>query len=419
MDEGGRILLSLTNGKDFKIANTFRIAAEIRRLVGEVEAARPDAKGNLVITTKNQQQTEILLQQDRFLDQEAYFDCPQHLNTVEAYVYAPVLTEVPDEEIIAELRDQGVVGIFRLRQRNGRKNPGMRLHILGKTIPTHIRAGFQDIPLRPWRRSPLLCRRCASHGHTQKNCRADTLRCLRCADPHATDDCGAAKNLCPHCGGGHPGWDRRCEVLKSLFNNQETPAWREPTPKTDASTQTGTSTRDVAITARPHTSAAATGPGPATTKTTAVQTNNIPVFTGPAVIVEEDAEAEEHSSSASEKNDSDRRWDVRTRAQRDAELPPAARTRSSYKDREQTTATAGLLVHTHSQEPERRRKRSSEARAKPHQDAASDRDTTSAKRSLGSRLTSGKPARSYRWVEGAVRRCRCRLPSRRLAGPPS
>ena len=329
MEETGRVLLSFANGEDFLTTNPFRVAAEIRRLVGEVKAAKPDSKGNLVITTFNRKQAVTLLQQDHFLDKRASFDCPERLNSVEAYAYAPTLTDVSNDEIIAELRDQGVIGIQRLRPKNGKTNPAIRLRILGTTIPAEIRAGFQDVPIRPWRRSPLLCRRCAAFGHTQKFCRASFLRCLRCAGQHATDDCGAARSHCPHCGGEHPAWDRQCQVLASHFEKEAPPAMRTPPPKKDAFTQTTRgNTRDAAVTAKPTVLSASTGTGHATSKTTAVQTNELPVFTEQATIIEEDTDLEEAQENARKFG----RWlSDRTRAQRVAELPPAARTRASCK----------------------------------------------------------------------------------------
>ena len=161
MTEGERVLLTYANGEVFTYVNPFKIADEIRRLVGEVESARPDRRGNLIITTFARQQTEILLQQDHFLNQKTTFDSPRELNSTEAHAFAPTLIDVEDD-IIKELRNQGVIGVTRLRPKNGQKQAGLRIRILGNSIPAEIRAGFQDIALRPWRITPLLCRRCAA-----------------------------------------------------------------------------------------------------------------------------------------------------------------------------------------------------------------------------------------------------------------
>ena len=64
---------------------------------------------------------------------------------------APSLINALDEEIILELRSQGVIGIRRLRPKNGKNNPNIRLTFFGKTPPTEIRAGFEDIKVEPRR----------------------------------------------------------------------------------------------------------------------------------------------------------------------------------------------------------------------------------------------------------------------------
>ena len=327
MGESGRVLITFANGESFETTNPFTIAAEIRRLVGEVEAAKPDAKGSLIITTKNSKQTETLLQQKRFLEKEAIIDCPIRLNSVEAYVYAPSLLEVDEQELITELREQGIIAAYRLRPTRGKPNPGLRLTIIGKTVPTSIRAGFQDIPLRPWRRSPLLCRKCAAYGHTHKYCRADFRRCLRCAEDHLTDDCQSTRNCCPHCGNGHPAWDRRCPILEAHFNKQETPPMKTTIQTEDTGTQTTSPARDAAVTARPHTCSAAVGPELVLdTKTIATQTKKLPVFTGAVTIAEEEEEeAEEEQVDHQAQSSTGRRLRPRTPAQQAvAAVPPAA-----------------------------------------------------------------------------------------------
>ena len=336
--------MSFSNGDTFKNTNPFRIADEIRRIAGEVDSARPDAKGNLLITTRNQHQTEALLQQKTFLGKEAVVDCPIRLNTVEAYAYVPSLTEVDEDEITAELRDSGVIGVYRLRPTRGQVNPGLRLTIIGKSVPPKIRAGFQDIQLRPWKKSPLLCRRCAAYGHTMKHCRADYQRCLRCAEDHTTEDCRSTSSRCPHCGEGHAAWDRRCSKLRAYFDKQERPDAPPPVkpPSTETATQTSNPTRrDAATDSKPKTSTKQTECASPSTSTTASQTDDLPIFEGPVTIVEPPQEdgmptpAPRRRQEQSTSPESEQRWDHRTTTLPGAELPPAAGTRASYKARTQ------------------------------------------------------------------------------------
>ena len=113
-----------------------------------------------------------------------------------------------------------MVGVRRLRQKDGKPNPAVRLAFLGTRIPETIRAGFEDIRLRPWIRSPLLCRHCAKHGHTAARCRTRQPRCLQCAGAHPTKDCKSSLRFCPHCCGEHAAWDRSCPYMQEYFRKE-------------------------------------------------------------------------------------------------------------------------------------------------------------------------------------------------------
>ena len=63
-----RVLITDSGGRPFGTANPFRIAADIRQLLGEVDEAKPTQAGGLLITTKNAEQADALLQLNTFLE---------------------------------------------------------------------------------------------------------------------------------------------------------------------------------------------------------------------------------------------------------------------------------------------------------------------------------------------------------------
>ena len=326
MDSDLRVVLSFMDGSSLATTSPFRIADELRRLAGDVDSACPTAAGKLSIIAANQEQLETLIKLDSFLDRAASFTAPGR--SVDAYIYAPSLSEVPDEELLTHLRGQGVTGVFRIRP-SEKKSPGIRLRFRGGTLPPTIRAGFQDIQIRPWQRSPLLCRRCAEYGHLKKTCRATKPRCLRCSEEHETDGCKSTTPKCPHCTKRHPAWDKRCTslaeyVLKKQVVEQP-PEPRSPGPMTDASSQTEkTATKNSATTAKPHTASASTGPAPPTCKTVKTQTEDLPVFTELVTIIEEPAKEPEnpHEAQVQEDTEDADRWRRRTRRTKGAAVPP-------------------------------------------------------------------------------------------------
>ena len=80
---------------------------------------------------------------ERFLEEPVSMEPAERQDTTEGLAYAPSLINVSDE-IILELRSQGVIGVRRLRPKNGKTNANTRLTFSGKTPPTEIRTGFQD-----------------------------------------------------------------------------------------------------------------------------------------------------------------------------------------------------------------------------------------------------------------------------------
>ena len=339
--EGQRVVLALTDGTSLLLTSPFKIADEIRRLIGDVKSATPTADGKLIITTISETQTRTLLTQDTFLGRRASFVAPGR--SVEGYAYAPSLSGVPDAELLTKLEDQGVIGVTRLRPTNGRQNHGIRLRFRGGTLPPTIQAGFQAIRIRPWQRSPLLCRRCAAYGHIKKNCRATRHRCLRCSEEHETDACQATRSRCPHCGGGHPAWDKKCTALSEYVSKKQgdlpnSPEHRRSGHLIDTASQTvKVTTRSTATTARPKTASTSTGTARPPVRTKEAQTDELPTFEGLVTIVEKHQhQAQEPAPTETQKQTQDteaqQRWDRRTRQGVRAAVPPLIHDRVSKQE---------------------------------------------------------------------------------------
>ena len=248
---GDKVTITFDDKSSFKTVNPFDIAAELRRIVGEVQKASPTTAGSLLVSPVSQLQTDTLLLQKDFMGKPAKFTTT--CNFVEAFIYAPSLLQVSTKQLLQELESQGVVGVKRLRPSKGKKNAGLRLKIRGTSLPDKLKTGFDEVELKKWTSSPQLCRFCSGYGHAAANCTAAEPQCLQCAEAHPTADCKKVKRSCAHCGGAHAAWQRSCPAMRAFMAQQvapppavsSTPATRQTT---ESSTQTDPESDKTAVT---------------------------------------------------------------------------------------------------------------------------------------------------------------------------
>ena len=216
------LLLKYHDGTSFGGVNPFKVAEELDSITDGVASAKAIRSGALLVRTYNSAQTAALLGIQSFLGKEVDTQLATHLNTTDAVAYVPTLLDVEDEQIVRELASQGVIGVQRLKPKNGRRNALIRFRFHGLSHPETINIGYDTHQLRLWIRSPAMCRRCARFGHTTSSCKSTHLRCLQCSGDHATDNCTAdTYRLCPHCSGPHAAWDRTCPALLEQLQRAE------------------------------------------------------------------------------------------------------------------------------------------------------------------------------------------------------
>ena len=214
-------LVTMNDGSRFSSVSPLKIHRWIKKSIGDVESAKPLRSGALLIRVLSKGQALSLHDLKDFLGKEVTVRPADRLNSVEALAYAPSLLGIDDQELLTELKDQGVVGVQRLRPREGKPSPLIRFRFRGNSHPVSIRAGYEIFHLRLWIRPPVLCRKCARYGHGARSCRAKTARCLQCSGAHATDGCEAAHRRCPHCDGPHAAWERDCPAMQEHLYQTE------------------------------------------------------------------------------------------------------------------------------------------------------------------------------------------------------
>ncbi|XP_058817441.1 uncharacterized protein LOC131680749 [Topomyia yanbarensis] len=138
------------------------------------------------------------------------------LNYSRCIVNCPEVTQMSQEELLAELAPQGVIAVRRFTRMidNARVNtPTIVLTMKGTTWPQYIFFGALRVATRTYFPAPMLCYGCLEYGHTKTRCK-DTPKRQKCsASDHTSEDCKGDAN-CFHCKQGHRPIDRNCPVYK-------------------------------------------------------------------------------------------------------------------------------------------------------------------------------------------------------------
>ena len=98
-------------------------------------------------------------------------------------ITAPDLKGVEEDEILEEMRDQGIQKVRRLQRREGDgmvPSDSIVLSFSGEKLPGCVRVAWRSARVRPFVPYPIRCYRCQAYGHIASRCRGQE-RCGRCS----------------------------------------------------------------------------------------------------------------------------------------------------------------------------------------------------------------------------------------------
>lgn len=144
-------------------------------------------------------------------------DLHNTLNYSKGTIYAPCLNEIPESEIVENLKDQGVVGVYKFQKYNeGKAFPSgvVLLTFDSYYLPEKIEVSWYTTKVRAYYSNPMRCKSCQLLGHTTKRCQ-NTPACDACAlPPHLPIPC--TRIFCANCAGNHSASSRLCPKFKQM-----------------------------------------------------------------------------------------------------------------------------------------------------------------------------------------------------------
>ncbi|XP_055678162.1 uncharacterized protein LOC129786930 [Lutzomyia longipalpis] len=175
--------------------------------------------GDILVQTKDIHQINALKATKIFGKEKKPVSISENgvLNQSQAIIRCKELTRVKEERIIAQMGEQNVIGVQKIKRKDNGQWINTATHILTfstPTCPAEVNVGYLTVKTEIYIPSPFRCVICQKLGHTKKRCNSKKNRpkCGICAqDSHEPDfiyPCNLPK--CVNCLGAHPSHSKAC-----------------------------------------------------------------------------------------------------------------------------------------------------------------------------------------------------------------
>lgn len=207
------VVKSKTPNTSFAKLNPFWIKKGFDAITCEIERVSKFKDESVLVLTKNEKGSSSLMKANKFsnlMDIEVVLH--PTLNNTQGIIYCPDLNSLDSEEILVELRSQGVTNVHQMTKLINHVKKAIGLYIItfeARKLPQYIKIGFTTVKVRVYIPNPMRCIRCQKFGHTKAKCSSDEF-CTNCSILLPHDSCNGVK--CRNCEGDHPSSDRRCKV---------------------------------------------------------------------------------------------------------------------------------------------------------------------------------------------------------------
>lgn len=214
-------IIKRTDEESFSKISPFIIYKSLSAYFGTLKETRKLSDGNILIEVNNQKQSEMAINFDKLFNYGVSTTPHLSLNIIKGLVTCKELLLCSDEEIVSELHQQGVVGVYRLLSKNDKTPTGtfimsFNLH----SLPKILYAGYIPLRVRVYIPNPLRCFTCNKFGHSAAKCK-NPPSCPSCGhEPHEGSECNPLK-ICPNCSESHSPRYRGCSSFKNEFEIQK------------------------------------------------------------------------------------------------------------------------------------------------------------------------------------------------------
>ena len=164
----------------------------------------------------NKKQIESLLRLQKFHDLRVQVSLHSSLNTCKGFVRCPDFKGVSEQEILEEMREQGLINVRRIKVRNDGilKDTNTFVFTFNTSVlPKQLKDAFLRVSVDPYIPNPLRCYACQVFAHHKNNCHRVEI-CANCGQAkHSADETDCKRPpKCFNCKEDHPPNSRQCQA---------------------------------------------------------------------------------------------------------------------------------------------------------------------------------------------------------------
>ena len=195
----------------------FAVEKHILGKFGTVNKVTKMRSGSLLIDATRPAQARNILDTTSFMDIEVKATSHRSLNTSKGVIrdHGRDLYDMSENDIVMELRDQGVEAVSRfILKKEGKEIKTNTLFITFATPkpPAKLRIGYYNVEVKLYIPNPLRCYSCQEFGHSRKYCKKEA-RCWKCGgEGHDGSECTSESSCCVNCKGDHYSSSKNCPV---------------------------------------------------------------------------------------------------------------------------------------------------------------------------------------------------------------
>lgn len=206
------VISSLEPNKPLTKFSCFAVQKSLHVICKDIVSISELRDGSLLLLVKNATIAKKFLDTKRLTglcDVEVKYHI--NLNSTRGTIFAPCLNDIPEEEIIENLGDQGVIAVFKFTKLiNNKPQPtGVCLLTFDRYhLPDSVQVSWHSARVRMYTPNPMRCKKCQKLGHTTKRCNNASI-CDTCGlPPHDPEVC--SRKYCVNCANDHPSSSNSC-----------------------------------------------------------------------------------------------------------------------------------------------------------------------------------------------------------------